>query len=126
MFDVGFLELAVIAGIALIVLGPERLPSAARTVGRYVGQAKRMVGNFQRQIEQEVRLEELNKKIMDDTKDQTFINNDGTTSGGATAVKREPADNDPTVNEIVPPQPASPAPSADAQTTQEPNRENAQ
>ncbi|MFC3854053.1 Sec-independent protein translocase protein TatB [Salinispirillum marinum] len=126
MFDVGFLELAVIAGIALIVLGPERLPSAARTVGRYVGQAKRMVGNFQRQIEQEVRLEELNKKIMDDTKGQTFINNDGTTSGGATAVKREPADNDPTVNEIVPPQPASSAPNADAQTTQEPNRENAQ
>ncbi len=78
MFDMGFLELAVIAGIGLLVLGPERLPVAARTVGRYVGQARRFVGNFQRQIEQEVRLEELNKKIMRDTEGQSFTNNDGT------------------------------------------------
>lgn len=103
MFDVGFLELAIIAGIALIILGPERLPGAARTVGRYVGQAKRMVGNFQRQIEQEVRLDELNKKIMEDTKGQTFINNDGTSADGSTPIKREPAGNDPMLNEIVPP-----------------------
>lgn len=78
MFDMGFLELALIAGIALIVLGPERLPVAARTVGRYIGQVRRFVGNFQRQIEQETRLEELNRKIMEDTKGQTFRNNDDT------------------------------------------------
>lgn len=77
MFDMGFLEMAVIAGIGLLVLGPERLPVAARTVGRYVGQARRFVGNFQRQIEQEVRLEELNKTIMRETEGQTFTNNDG-------------------------------------------------
>lgn len=80
MFDMGFLELALIAGIALIVLGPERLPVAARTVGRYIGQVRRFVGEFQRQIEQETRLEELNRKIMEDTKGQQFTNNDGTPS----------------------------------------------
>lgn len=77
MFDMGFIELAVIAGIGLLVLGPERLPVAARTVGRYVGQARRFVGNFQRQIEQEVRLEELNKTIMRESEGQSFTNNDG-------------------------------------------------
>ncbi|TGG93262.1 twin-arginine translocase subunit TatB [Natronospirillum operosum] len=91
MFDMGFLELAMLAGIGLIVLGPERLPVAARTVGRYIGQARRFVGKFQRQIEQEMRLEELNRKIMEDTKDQTFTNNDGTT----TTSRREPVENDP-------------------------------
>ncbi|WLD57923.1 Sec-independent protein translocase protein TatB [Salinispirillum sp. LH 10-3-1] len=103
MFDIGFLELAIIAGIALIVLGPERLPGAARTVGRYIGQARRMVGNFQRQIEQEVRLDELNKKIMEDTKGQTFTNNDGTTTDTSMpAVQREPAGNDPGLHEVSP------------------------
>ena len=91
MFDMGFLELAVIAGIGLIVLGPERLPEAARTIGRYVGQMRRFVGNFQRQIEQEMRLDELNRKIMEETKDETFTNNDGTT----TPPRREPVENDP-------------------------------
>ncbi|MCH8550431.1 MAG: Sec-independent protein translocase protein TatB [Natronospirillum sp.] len=91
MFDMGFLELALIAGIGLVVLGPERLPEAARTVGRYVGQMRRFVGNFQRQIEQEVRLEELNRKIMEETEDQSFTNNDGST----TPPRRQPVENDP-------------------------------
>ncbi len=91
MFDMGFLELAVIAGIGLIVLGPERLPVAARTIGRYIGQMRRFVGNFQRQIEQEMRLDELNRKIMEETKDQSFTNNDGST----TPPRREPVENDP-------------------------------
>lgn len=121
MFDIGFLELAIIAGIALIVLGPERLPGAARTVGRYIGQARRMVGNFQRQIEQEVRLDELNKKIMEDTKGQTFTNNDGTVSTPTTSttadyetdpVQREPAGNDPGLHEVSPERVKMPVPEA--------------
>lgn len=116
MFDIGFLELAIIAGIALIILGPERLPGAARTVGRYVGQARRMVGNFQRQIEQEIRLDELNKKIMDDTKGQTFTNNDGSTTPpsdpAAPDIQREPAGNDPGLHEISPERVKMPEPLA--------------
>lgn len=76
MFDVGFLEIAIIAAISLIVLGPERLPTVARTVGKTIGMVRRHVGNFQRQIEQDIRLEELNKKIMEETQGQHFPNND--------------------------------------------------
>ena len=64
MFDIGFLELFVIFAIALLVLGPDKLPGAARTVGKNIGKAKRFFNNMQRQIDQEIRLEEINKKIM--------------------------------------------------------------
>jgi sec-independent protein translocase protein TatB len=76
MFDIGFLEIGIIAAISLIVLGPERLPTVARTIGKTIGMVRRHVGNFQRQIEQDIRLEELNQKIMEDTKGQQFPNND--------------------------------------------------
>ena len=75
MFDIGFLELLVLAIIALVVIGPERLPSAARTAGRTVGKVRRFFSAMQQQLDQEIRLEELNKKIMDQTQGQTFANN---------------------------------------------------
>lgn len=76
MFDIGFLEIGIIAAISLIVSGPERLPVVARTIGKTIGMVRRHVGNFQRQIEQDIRLEELNQKIMAETQDQQFPNND--------------------------------------------------
>lgn len=69
MFDIGFAELLVLAVIAMVVVGPERLPGLARTVGKTVGQARRFMTNIQNQIEQEVKLDELNKKIMAETKE---------------------------------------------------------
>lgn len=76
MFDIGFTELLVLAIIGMVVIGPERLPGAARTVGRTVGQLRRFLSNLQNQLEQEVKMDELNKKIMEETKGQTFRNND--------------------------------------------------
>ena len=55
MFDVGFAELMVLAVLALVVVGPERLPVVARTVGRTVGQVKRYIRDLQWQLESEVR-----------------------------------------------------------------------
>lgn len=72
MFDIGFAELVVLAVIAMVVVGPERLPGVIRTVGKTVGQARRFMTNLQNQIEQEVKLDELNKKIMEETKDMDF------------------------------------------------------
>jgi sec-independent protein translocase protein TatB len=69
MFDIGFAELLVLAVIAMVVVGPERLPGVLRTVGKTVGQARRFMTGLQNQIEQEVKLDELNKKIMAETKD---------------------------------------------------------
>lgn len=60
MFDIGFWELVLIAGIALIVIGPERLPKAANTVGRWVGQARRLARGLQAQVREELAREERN------------------------------------------------------------------
>ena len=63
MFDIGFLELILIAVISLLVLGPERLPKAARAAGSMVGKAKRMVSQFSQEIDKQMKAEELREKI---------------------------------------------------------------
>lgn len=63
MFDIGFLELIVIFIVALLVLGPERLPKAARTAGHWVGRARRMVTNFTSELDRQMELEELKEKL---------------------------------------------------------------
>ncbi|PCC99370.1 Sec-independent protein translocase protein TatB [Halopseudomonas pelagia] len=69
MFDVSFLELLVIAVIALVVLGPERLPGFIRTVGLMIGRAKRGFADVRAQVEREIGADEIrqqlhNEKIM--------------------------------------------------------------
>jgi sec-independent protein translocase protein TatB len=53
MFGIDFSEILVIFGIALIVLGPEKLPRVAATVGRWIGRARNMARQFREQLEQE-------------------------------------------------------------------------
>jgi len=61
MFDVGFSELMVIAVVALIVIGPERLPKVARTLGHLVGRLQRYVNDVKADINREIELDELRK-----------------------------------------------------------------
>ena len=61
MFDFSFGELAVIGTVALVVLGPERLPRVARTVGEWAGKAQRYVAQVKADINREVELAELKK-----------------------------------------------------------------
>lgn len=63
MFDVGFAELLIIGLVALVVIGPERLPGLARTAGAWLGRAKRFVTDVKSEIDEELRTEEL-KRIM--------------------------------------------------------------
>ncbi|MBK8970071.1 MAG: twin-arginine translocase subunit TatB [Hahellaceae bacterium] len=63
MFDIGFLELMLTAVVALLVLGPERLPHAARTAGRWIGQAKRMMNHFSEELDREVQAKDLADKL---------------------------------------------------------------
>ncbi len=63
MFDMGFLELLLIGIIALIVLGPERLPKAARTVGLWIGKAKQGFDSIKTEIDRELKVKELQEQI---------------------------------------------------------------
>ncbi len=63
MFDVGFWELVVIGIVALLVLGPERLPVVARTVGLWYGKARYFVGTVKADIDRELKAEELKRIV---------------------------------------------------------------
>ena len=54
MFEVGFTEIVMILGIALVVLGPEKLPKVAREVGRWLGRARSMARQLKSQLDEEV------------------------------------------------------------------------
>lgn len=61
MFDISFTELIVIAVVALVVIGPERLPKVARTAGHLLGRLQRYVSDVKSDIQREMQLEELKK-----------------------------------------------------------------
>jgi sec-independent protein translocase protein TatB len=61
MFDIGFSELFVIGIVALIVIGPERLPKVARTAGHLFGRMQRYVNDVKADINREMELDELRK-----------------------------------------------------------------
>jgi sec-independent protein translocase protein TatB len=71
MFDIGFWEITLFAVIALLVLGPERLPGLARTAGLWVGKARRAVSEVRDEVERELHVEEIKQSIrQDETTDQ--------------------------------------------------------
>jgi sec-independent protein translocase protein TatB len=65
MFDIGFWELILIAVVALVVIGPERLPGLARTAGMWIGKARRFLGSVRADIERELKADEL-RRILDE------------------------------------------------------------
>lgn len=73
MFDIGFSELVLIALLALIVLGPKRLPEVARTAGHWLGRLRRFMNDVKQDLDKELRSAELAelrklKKELDDTR----------------------------------------------------------
>lgn len=59
MFDVGFWELVMIGVVALVVVGPERLPRMARVAGLWLGRARRVLGSVKAEIDRELKADEL-------------------------------------------------------------------
>ncbi len=66
MFDIGFSELLIFGVIALIVLGPEKLPQAARTAGQWYAKVRRMIATLQSDIESELDLAETRKQMQNE------------------------------------------------------------
>lgn len=63
MFDIGFSELLLILVVALVVVGPERLPRLARTAGMYIGRMRRMVASVQADVQRELAAEDLKRTL---------------------------------------------------------------
>lgn len=63
MFEIGFGELIVVGVVALIVVGPEKLPGLARTAGLWVGKARRMIADVKAEVDRELHLEELKRSF---------------------------------------------------------------
>ncbi|KZY61847.1 MULTISPECIES: Sec-independent protein translocase protein TatB [unclassified Oleiphilus] len=63
MFDIGFLEIIIVAIISLLVLGPERLPKAAATIGKWIGKARRLTSTLSQEIDRQVEIEELREQL---------------------------------------------------------------
>ena len=63
MFDIGFWELAIIGVVALLVIGPERLPRVARTAGLWLGRARRFVSTVKADIDREIAADALKQTL---------------------------------------------------------------
>jgi len=63
MFDIGFTELLLVGLVALMVLGPERLPGAVRTAGLWVGRLKRSFSNIKAEVEREIGADEIRRQL---------------------------------------------------------------
>jgi sec-independent protein translocase protein TatB len=72
MFDMGFAELLLIGVVGLLVLGPERLPVAVRTVSMWLRQLRRSFNSIKSEIEREINAEELKQQIHNDTLMESF------------------------------------------------------
>lgn len=68
MFDIGMFEMVLIGVIALLILGPERMPEAARAAGRWVGKARRFITGIKQDVSSQMSLDELSelRQLRDD------------------------------------------------------------
>lgn len=63
MFDIGFTELLLVGLVALVVLGPERLPGAVRTAGLWIGRIKRSFSAIKAEVEREIGADEIRRQL---------------------------------------------------------------
>ncbi|MFN4263512.1 MAG: Sec-independent protein translocase protein TatB [Thioalkalivibrionaceae bacterium] len=75
MFDIGFFEILVIGVVALLVVGPERLPKLARDVGRFVGKTRRFVSSVRADVERELATDELKEMMREQNREIERLKN---------------------------------------------------
>ena len=74
MFDPSFFELIIICVVALVVLGPDRLPGAIKTLGLWIGRLRRSFNSIKREIEQEVGADEIRRQLRNEAIMEKFNN----------------------------------------------------
>ena len=100
MFDMGFTELMLIGIVALVVIGPERLPGVARTAGKYVGRLKRFMTTIKADVEQELRADELRQILSDQQKELDTLKDSISEAGRS--VEKEFGPDDVRISEAAP------------------------
>jgi len=128
MFDIGFWELTVIAIVALLVVGPEELPTLARTTGRWINKARNFMGEMKDELESEVdRGKELKERIAEETKIAEAHRTLSETTRAVSAIKRDL--NDVISGDVLKPIPKEERdriePETEAQSTSEPSNKDA-
>lgn len=90
MFEIGWSELLIVAVVALVVVGPKDLPVLLRSIGRYVGDAKRLMGSLRTQFDDAVREADIDlvRKELEAVKAASEVDN---SRSRATLAKAEPA-----------------------------------
>ncbi|MDO9150319.1 MAG: Sec-independent protein translocase protein TatB [Methylotenera sp.] len=99
MFDIAFSELVVIAIVALIVIGPERLPKVARTIGTVVGRMQRYMTQIKDEVNRESRFAEL-QKLQQEIQQATDSAQSGFQGGANYLADTVGADNQNTIQEV--------------------------
>ncbi len=123
MFDMGFTEMMLIGIVALIVIGPERLPGVARTAGKYVGRLKRFMTTVKADVEQELRADELREILSQQQKELDTLKD--SISDAGKAIEKEANVVDAVTDDASAQETLAPAPAADdVQAAAEPSVEN--
>lgn len=89
MFDIGFIEVVLIAVVSLLVLGPDKLPGAIRTTGLWIGRLKRSFNNIKSDIEREVGADEIRRQLRNEAIMDKIKNTKGQFTESIQSVKKE-------------------------------------
>ncbi len=101
MFEIGFPELVLIAVVGLLVIGPERLPEALRTLGLWVGRMRRAFTNVRAEIEREIGMDEVRRQLHNEAvmEEMKRIERDVRASVDGSAARRDASASDANVGD---------------------------
>jgi sec-independent protein translocase protein TatB len=89
MFDIGFLEIVVVGIVALVVLGPEKLPGTIRTVSLWVGRLRRSFNSIKTEIEKEIGADEIRRQLRNEEIMEKFRHTQSQVQNSISSIKKE-------------------------------------
>ena len=89
MFDIGFLEIVVVGIVALVVLGPEKLPGTIRTASLWIGRLRRSFNSIKTEIEKEIGADEIRRQLRNDEIMEKFRHTQSQVQNSISSIKKE-------------------------------------